>query len=131
MCYLCGPPFILSTRYPPSPNALSNPGLEDVVYRDSGNLELPAGQLAAAASWGCVHPAGVWASPGRRQFLPGPLSSPYPKSHSSAMVQIDRKSFHPTKQMKNICGELGLGLMLMHDITSENKCAIARRGEAG
>ena len=43
------PPFVLSTRHHPSPHALHNPGLVDVVHRDRGELELPAGQLAAAA----------------------------------------------------------------------------------
>ena len=35
----------------PSPYAPRNPGLVDVVHRDSGNLGLHAGQLAAAADW--------------------------------------------------------------------------------
>ena len=30
-------------------DAIRNPGLVDVVHRDRGDLELPAGQLAAAA----------------------------------------------------------------------------------
>ena len=37
-------PFVLSTRRPPSPNALRAPGLVDVVHRDRGGLGLPAGQ---------------------------------------------------------------------------------------
>ena len=41
-------PFVLSTRDPPSPNALRNPDLVDVAHRNRGDLELPAGQLAAA-----------------------------------------------------------------------------------
>ena len=37
-------PFVLSTRRPPSPNALRAPGLLDVVHRDRGGLGLPAGE---------------------------------------------------------------------------------------
>ena len=36
-------PFVLSIRHPPSPNALSAPGLVDVVHRDRGGLRLTAG----------------------------------------------------------------------------------------
>ena len=37
-------PFVLTTRHPPSSNALRAPGLVDVVHRDRGGLGLPAGQ---------------------------------------------------------------------------------------
>ena len=36
------PPFVISTRYPLSPDALRNPGLVDVVQRERGDLESPA-----------------------------------------------------------------------------------------
>ena len=38
-------------------------------------------------------------SPGRRQFLPGPLSFPFPTSHSlaNAMVRMGQKGFNPAK----------------------------------
>ena len=36
--------FVLSTRHPLYPDALRNLGLVDVVHRDRGGLELPAGQ---------------------------------------------------------------------------------------
>ena len=58
------PPFMLTSRHPPSPDALRNPGLVDAVHRDRGDLELPAGQLAAAAGWGM------------RPFRPGFLAWP-------------------------------------------------------
>ena len=90
------PPFVLPTRHPPSPDASRNPGLVDVVHRDRGDLELPVRQLAVAAGWRDASQllfalvayllAAVLASPGRRPFLPGPLSPPYPTSHSPAMV---------------------------------------------
>ena len=41
---------------------------------------------------------GVLTSPGRRPFLPGLLSPPYPTSRSPAMNRTGRKGFHPTKQ---------------------------------
>ena len=71
----------------------------DVVHRDRGGLELPAGQKAGAAGWRDPSlEAGVLASPGRRPFLPGLLSPPpYPTSRSPAMVRTGRKSFHSTK----------------------------------
>ena len=40
------------------------------------------------------------ASPGRRPFLPGPLSPAYPTSHSPTMVRTGRKGFIPTHQTK-------------------------------
>ena len=43
------PPFVLPPRYALFPDALRNPGPVDVVHRDRGDLESPAGQLAAAA----------------------------------------------------------------------------------
>ena len=48
-------------------------------------------------------PAGVWASPGLRPFIPGRLLPPYLISHSSGLIRMDRKGFHPTKQNKQIC----------------------------
>ena len=72
--------------------------------RDLVRMLVPAGQLVAAAGWTDASQmlftlvvyllAGVFASPGRRQFLPGPLSPPYPVSHSSAMVRMGLKCFH-------------------------------------
>ena len=42
-------PFVLSTRHPPSSNALRAPGLVDVVHRDRGGLGLPTGQPEATS----------------------------------------------------------------------------------
>ena len=33
-------------------------------------------------------------SPGRRPFLPEPMSYPYPAAHSPAMVHVGRKGFN-------------------------------------
>ena len=87
----------------PIPNALHSPGLVD------GDLELPAGQLAAATGWRDASQllfalvayflAGIFASPGRRRpFLPGPLSPPHPISHSSATVRTNRKGSKKTNK---------------------------------
>ena len=47
------PPFVLSTCHPPSPNALRNPGLVDVVHRVSGRSRIaPRNWVAAAGRWG-------------------------------------------------------------------------------
>ena len=68
--------------------------------------------IGTEAAWGCppdgrrlppsrgMRPSwpGFLASPGRRPFLPGPLSPPYPTSRSPAMVRTGRKGFIPTNQ---------------------------------
>ena len=82
------PEMVLTNRKDLNSNKIkqSNPGMVDVVYRDRGDFELPAGQLAAAAGWRHACQllfalvvyllAGVLALPDRRPFLRGPLSPP-------------------------------------------------------
>ena len=82
------PPFVLSTCHSPSPNALRNPGLVDVVHRVSersriapppppelGGRRWPLGYEPEHTIWG--YPGQIcMGAPGRRPSLPGPLSSP-------------------------------------------------------
>ena len=59
-------------------------------------------------------------SPGRRPFLPGPMT-PYPTFNSPKMVWRDRKGFNSTKTKQNFCvmiheTEIGVKTQIIDDI---------------
>ena len=51
---------------------------------------------------GCVHPGRGLGFAWTTSISPMTTVTPYPISHSSAMVRMDRKAFHPTKQNKQV-----------------------------
>ena len=88
------PLFVLSICHPPSPTPYI---IRAGGRRPPGKRPMPIGirrpPLAGGVGLGTrlrapgLTLAGtVWVLPGRRPFLPGPLSPPYPTSHSPAMI---------------------------------------------
>ena len=99
-----GPSFSPLRMISPSLNALRNPGLVDAVHRVSGRSRIAPRNGLPPLTMGYEsgtrrYPGQTgMSSPGRRPFLPGPMSPPspppYPTTHGPAIVRTDRKGFH-------------------------------------